>query len=417
MLAYFLFLPADLHAVLPEFMLKKLGTLSGDIHVDGQPVPNAIISFFSSKNGPPPVEGAMRRVPEFLTRTDGNGRFKTRLHNGEYYIGILIRTPDAGSGPPRGDEKFFFAGTGKESLRTFSIDQGRDIDVGIINGFSPDKFIRRADFFTVNGIVRDENGAPFPGVIVLGKSQLNIPRPGFISERTGEDGFYNLKLPAGGVYFLVSRETIAGGRPHPGNYVGTYGIKSSTGLATPSIFSAGSPPPGVLADDTGGRALTVSGTSGEVVSGADIFMYRVPDPEAIKSSIQGTTGAPQFEKGTSLNNILFSSGSSVLDESSFSELERWVSFLKGRDDLAIELSGYTDNVGSLQINKDLSGERARAVANFLAEKGVMSQRVTTVGHGADHPVASNDTEEGRKQNRRVEIKFVSKQDSVAVREY
>jgi len=67
------------------------------------------------------------------------------------------------------------------------------------------------------------------------------------------------------------------------------------------------------------------------------------------------------------------------------------------------IEGHTDGVGSPEYNQNLSAERAQAVENYLLAKGVPRSRLGTIGHGKNNPVASNDTEEGRQRNRRVEI--------------
>jgi OmpA-OmpF porin, OOP family len=71
----------------------------------------------------------------------------------------------------------------------------------------------------------------------------------------------------------------------------------------------------------------------------------------------------------------------------------------------IIIEGHTDSRGSDEYNEQLSERRARSVANALTSRGVANDSFTTVGRGKDYPVASNDTPEGRQQNRRVEIIF------------
>jgi len=72
----------------------------------------------------------------------------------------------------------------------------------------------------------------------------------------------------------------------------------------------------------------------------------------------------------------------------------------------IEVAGHTDNVGTDAYNQTLSQQRANSVATYLTGKGVMQQRMIVVGAGETHPIASNDTDAGRAQNRRVEITIV-----------
>ena len=76
------------------------------------------------------------------------------------------------------------------------------------------------------------------------------------------------------------------------------------------------------------------------------------------------------------------------------------------DKTAIEVKGYTDSTGSFEYNQQLSERRAQSVGNYLASHQVAAGRIRTTGYGPRYPVASNDTPEGRAQNRRVEINLV-----------
>jgi outer membrane protein OmpA-like peptidoglycan-associated protein len=77
--------------------------------------------------------------------------------------------------------------------------------------------------------------------------------------------------------------------------------------------------------------------------------------------------------------------------------------LKEYNKTILEVAGHTDNTGSDQYNQALSERRAQSVAQYLESHGVNAQRVMTVGAGETHPIASNDTAEGRQANRRVEL--------------
>lgn len=107
-----------------------------------------------------------------------------------------------------------------------------------------------------------------------------------------------------------------------------------------------------------------------------------------------------------LKNILFASGSSELLESSFTELDKLSEELAKRTTVRIEISGHTDNTGNENTNRILSENRARAVKDYLVKKGIEESRLVYKGYGQGKPLASNDTEEGRKQNRRVEFVIV-----------
>lgn len=107
-----------------------------------------------------------------------------------------------------------------------------------------------------------------------------------------------------------------------------------------------------------------------------------------------------------LNNILFQIGKAVLTTQSYSELNRLVVILQENPGMKIEISGHTDITGSQEINKRLSTERAKAVVDYLTQKGIDRARLTYNGYGSDQPIADNKTEAGRSKNRRVEFKIL-----------
>lgn len=109
-----------------------------------------------------------------------------------------------------------------------------------------------------------------------------------------------------------------------------------------------------------------------------------------------------------LNNIYFAFNDSTLLESSFTELNRLVAFLSQSPLLKIKIDGHTDNTGSDEYNEQLSKARARAVVNYLTDKGISTERLSYQGFGASQPLTTNDTEEGRKINRRVEFIILEK---------
>ena len=73
------------------------------------------------------------------------------------------------------------------------------------------------------------------------------------------------------------------------------------------------------------------------------------------------------------------------------------------DKTVVEVAGHTDSTGSDEYNRALSGRRAQSVASYLRGQGVSDMRLLTLAYGEGRPVAPNDTEEGRQENRRVEI--------------
>ncbi|HRU72448.1 MAG TPA: OmpA family protein [Paludibacteraceae bacterium] len=106
---------------------------------------------------------------------------------------------------------------------------------------------------------------------------------------------------------------------------------------------------------------------------------------------------------TILNNIFFAFNSFELEKKSNSEIDYLYQFLIKNPLVAIKIVGHTDDIGSVEYNKELSEKRAIAVRNALINKGIAAERIVAEGLGATHPVASNNTEAGRRQNRRVEF--------------
>ncbi|MGC1243841.1 MAG: OmpA family protein [Chryseosolibacter sp.] len=113
------------------------------------------------------------------------------------------------------------------------------------------------------------------------------------------------------------------------------------------------------------------------------------------------------EKGTTavLQNIFFDVDKYDLKEKSVTELRKILRFLKENPSFKVEISGHTDNVGADAYNLQLSQRRAQSVFNYLVESGIDARRLSPEGYGAAKPLAPNTSEEGRRQNRRIEFKL------------
>lgn len=101
--------------------------------------------------------------------------------------------------------------------------------------------------------------------------------------------------------------------------------------------------------------------------------------------------------------IFFDFDKATLQSSSYPELNRAVALMKANPSMEVEIAGYTDAQGTDAYNKDLSQRRANTVREYLVRQGVEGSRVTAMGYGEANPVATNDTEDGRAENRRVEF--------------
>jgi len=108
------------------------------------------------------------------------------------------------------------------------------------------------------------------------------------------------------------------------------------------------------------------------------------------------------------DRLYFETGKSTLKPESQEQLKNMVAILKAYPDVNLKLGGYTDNTGDAAINKKISNERANAAMQELIKLGVDAKRLEAEGYGAEHPIASNDTADGKAQNRRIDIRVTKK---------
>ncbi|MCH8496339.1 MAG: OmpA family protein [Balneolales bacterium] len=114
------------------------------------------------------------------------------------------------------------------------------------------------------------------------------------------------------------------------------------------------------------------------------------------------------------NNVLFGFDSANLSDDARANLRKLSDILKKYPDTDIEIQGHTDSTGSATYNQGLSERRANAVSGYITQSGgIASNRVTTLGFGEEAPKYTNDTEEGRAQNRRVEFLITANEKMVA----
>ncbi len=114
----------------------------------------------------------------------------------------------------------------------------------------------------------------------------------------------------------------------------------------------------------------------------------------------------ELPKTYTLKDVYFDTGKATLRPESNNTLNNLAELMQYQSSLVLELSGHTDNVGDDNSNKILSEQRAQSVKNYLIKKGISADRVVAVGYGESMPVASNDTDSGRQQNRRTEVKIL-----------
>lgn len=119
---------------------------------------------------------------------------------------------------------------------------------------------------------------------------------------------------------------------------------------------------------------------------------------------------PQYERVKdriyTLQDVYFNTDKATLRESSYDALNDLLSAMQTNKAMRVEIAGHTDDRASAEYNKDLSQRRAESVKAYLVENGIAKDRIRAKGYGESEPVASNETEEGRQQNRRVEVRVL-----------
>src|SRR5678815_3774182 len=121
----------------------------------------------------------------------------------------------------------------------------------------------------------------------------------------------------------------------------------------------------------------------------------------IRDRSDPSSGAPP--KTFVFDNLNFETGSTRLTPQSEETVTTLITVLKAYPSTQIRLEGHTDNTGDPAVNKKLSVDRAEAIKPKMNAGGVAADRISVEGFGQDRPLASNDTEEGRVQNRRLEM--------------
>lgn len=154
----------------------------------------------------------------------------------------------------------------------------------------------------------------------------------------------------------------------------------------------------------------------QVVSTSTLFFsyYYIDDvsiepleKEEVKDLVE-VSEAPELKTNEvyTFKNVLFDFDKAELLEVSIEELNQLYNYLDENSNLEIEIYGHTDSVGLNTRNKELSEQRAKAVADYLISKGLYASRIRFFGFGSTQPISDNETEEGRQKNRRVAFKLI-----------
>ncbi|MGH8354954.1 MAG: OmpA family protein [Pseudomonas sp.] len=187
--------------------------------------------------------------------------------------------------------------------------------------------------------------------------------------------------------------------------------QASTGTSKAAKYGglgalAGAAAGALISHDNRGKGALIGAAVGAAAGGG--YGYYADKQEAeLRRSMEGT-GVEVQRQGDEIKlimpgNITFATDSADIASNFYTPLNNLATSFKQYDQNSIEIVGHTDSTGAHAYNMSLSQRRAQSVANYLTSQGVDGSRVTTRGAGPDQPVASNASESGRAQNRRVEV--------------
>ena len=180
--------------------------------------------------------------------------------------------------------------------------------------------------------------------------------------------------------------------------------RTATGAGVGALAGA------VLSSATGGRAGT-GAIAGAAVGGLGTYIWSQNMEKQKREMEQATQGTGIGVTQTSDNqlkldipsDISFDTGRSDITRNFAPVLDRFAAGLRDNQNTDLRIVGHTDNTGSDSINNPLSVDRANSTRNYLTSRGVSGSRIQVEGRGSYQPIASNNTNDGRSRNRRVEI--------------
>ncbi len=182
-----------------------------------------------------------------------------------------------------------------------------------------------------------------------------------------------------------------------------------------------------IAEATGGQIFNIHQSFAEILNKFVTTMtslytatYRsdadlIPDSIALELKIPGARVSvrkmlPVLEVGRKMvvDNIQFATNQHTIEPGAQQSLDYLVRLMRARPTLKLRVEGFTDNVGDHERNMRLSNQRADAVKEYMVQRGIARDRLFTIGYGETRPTAANDTEEGRRLNRRTEFIIMQK---------
>lgn len=180
------------------------GTIKGKMMIkDGSPMSDGAVLIYSAK-GPLPLPDKYFRVPDNVVFIDEDGKFSAEIASGTYYIGAMKKKTGKGPGPPKDGDYFFISMEAGGTPRAYVLNENATLDIGILSEAVPYKGMTDREGVTaIEGTILNEQGKPVEGVVVF--AELTVANDigiSFVSNWTGKDGKYFLRVHEGGTYNL-----------------------------------------------------------------------------------------------------------------------------------------------------------------------------------------------------------------------
>lgn len=176
-------------------------------------------------SGPAPDPRRYIVIPVSVTSLKPDGSFRLSAPPGRYYVGAIVRSnPESRVGPPRPGDRVFMTPDAAGKFKVVEVRAGETLDIGVQDGGWIYEGFSKTEGPGIAGRVVSMEDKPLPGLLVFAfKDPEMSGTPIAVSERTGADGTFRLRLPSPGTVYLRVMENYGGGRPSDGGYMGVYG--------------------------------------------------------------------------------------------------------------------------------------------------------------------------------------------------
>lgn len=208
----------------------RKGRITGTLlKQQGGSMANGTLFLFNEETGPPPAPEKYWRVPDEIIDLDADGKFDAEVRVGTYYLGAIKRISGNELGAPKEGDYYLVNRDENGNLKKYTVKSGETTALGVLAVGVPFKnadLVTKGGITAIEGRVLDAAGKPVEKALVFAfVSPSMVGKPIFVSDRTGKDGKYLLRVDEGGTYYLKCREVYGGGAPKSGEIIGNYGEK------------------------------------------------------------------------------------------------------------------------------------------------------------------------------------------------